>query len=96
MKKFFLFLAISWLMGLPLSAQRRGINVMELMERAEQGDTAAQYTLGYCYDRGLGLRTDLWIRKPLPRRRVPAAGPCCNPRESAETIGPSADRTQNP
>ena len=32
--------------------------VAELVRLAEQGDAAAQYSLGECYDKGLGVEED--------------------------------------
>ena len=39
-------------------AQRRKVSVAELTTMAQEGDTAAQYSLALCYDRGSGVRRD--------------------------------------
>ena len=53
-----LLLLLLMAQGVVAVAQRRKVSVAELTTMAQEGDTAAQYSLALCYDRGSGVRRD--------------------------------------
>ena len=53
------FLLLILCAGVRLHAQQSGTNTIESIKaKAEKGDAAAQFTLGYAYENGQGVATN--------------------------------------